>query len=66
MAKIVIIGGGIGGIPAAYEMKDIVKDTHDVTLISDKDHFQFTSSNPWGGCQMAHRRSNKSGFEPLL
>ena len=47
MANIVIVGGGIGGIPAAYEMKDLVGDRHQVTLISDKDTFQFTPSNPW-------------------
>lgn len=47
MAHIVIVGGGIGGIPAAYEMKDLVGSNHQVTLISESKYFQFTPSNPW-------------------
>lgn len=47
MAHIVIIGAGTGGMPAAYEMKDAVGDAHKVTVINDKDYFQFVPSNPW-------------------
>ena len=47
MAHIVIIGAGTGGMPAAYEMKDTVGNAHEVTVINDKDYFQFVPSNPW-------------------
>lgn len=47
MAHIVIIGAGTGGMPAAYEMKDAVGDAHEVTVINEKDYFQFVPSNPW-------------------
>lgn len=47
MANIVIIGAGTGGMPAAYEMKDAVGDAHEVTVINDRDYFQFVPSNPW-------------------
>jgi len=50
MAHVVVMGAGIGGLPAAYEMKDalnkIGKD-HEVTVISNVDFFHFTPSNPW-------------------
>lgn len=47
MAHIVIIGAGTGGMPAAYEMKDAVGKDHEVTVINEKDYFQFVPSNPW-------------------
>ena len=47
MAHIVILGAGTGGMPAAYEMKALVGKQHDVTVINDKDYFQFVPSNPW-------------------
>lgn len=47
MAKIVIIGGGLGGIPMAYEMKDLAHKEDTVVLVSDKDYYHFVPSNPW-------------------
>jgi sulfide:quinone oxidoreductase len=47
MANIVIMGAGIAGLPAAYELRDSLDHDHTVTLVSDVDHFQFTPSNPW-------------------
>jgi sulfide:quinone oxidoreductase len=47
MAHIVILGAGTGGMPAAYEMKAAVGKKHDVTVINEKDYFQFVPSNPW-------------------
>ncbi len=47
MTHIVIIGAGTGGMPAAYEMKAAVGKDHEVTVINEKDYFQFVPSNPW-------------------
>jgi len=47
MSTIVILGGGIGGISAAFELKDAFGDKHDIVLVSDQDNFEFTPSNPW-------------------
>lgn len=47
MAKIVIIGAGLGGIPMAYEMKDLARKEDQVVLVSDKDYYHFVPSNPW-------------------
>lgn len=47
MKKIVILGAGIGGMPAAYEMKAAVGNKHDVTVVNERDYFQFVPSNPW-------------------
>ena len=47
MARIVVLGAGIGGVPMAYEMKEIVGKAHEVTVISDSPTFHFVPSNPW-------------------
>jgi len=47
MAKIVVLGAGIGGVPMAYEMKESVGNAHEVIVISDSPTFHFVPSNPW-------------------
>ena len=47
MAHIVVIGAGIGGMPAAYELRGKLSTQHRVTVISAVDYFQFVPSNPW-------------------
>jgi len=56
MAHIVIMGAGIGGMPAAYEMKDKVGSGDKVTVISDRENFQFTPSNPWMAVKWRNRK----------
>ncbi len=57
MAHIVILGAGTGGMPAAYEMKALVGDNHEVTVINENPYFQFTPSNPWVAVGWRDRKS---------
>jgi sulfide:quinone oxidoreductase len=47
MAHVVVMGAGIGGMPAAFDIKKALGKDHEVTLIGTSEHFQFTPSNPW-------------------
>jgi sulfide:quinone oxidoreductase len=47
MARIVVMGAGIGGISQVYELRKELGKEHDVVLIGDSDYFEFTPSNPW-------------------
>lgn len=47
MAHIVIMGAGIGGLPAAYEIREVLGKGHDITVINSVDYFSFVPSNPW-------------------
>ena len=47
MAKIVVMGAGIGGISQIYELRKELGKEHELILISDSGHFEFTPSNPW-------------------
>ena len=47
MAHIVILGAGIGGMPMAYEMRELARAGDKVTVISNNPKFHFVPSNPW-------------------
>jgi len=47
MAHIVIVGAGIGGVPAAYELRELLGKEHRITVVNSTDYFQFVPSNPW-------------------
>ncbi len=47
MAHVVILGAGTGGMPAGYEMKAALGKNHEVTVINEREYFQFVPSNPW-------------------
>ncbi len=47
MGSIVVIGAGLAGMSAAYELREILGKAQDITVIGDGDRFSFTPSNPW-------------------
>ena len=47
MARIIVLGAGIGGVPMAYEMRESVGKEHEIVVISDSPTFHFVPSNPW-------------------
>ncbi|MGA8277385.1 MAG: FAD/NAD(P)-binding oxidoreductase [Rhodanobacteraceae bacterium] len=47
MANIVILGAGLGGMAAAYEIRAALEPAHSITVIGDGPFFNFTPSNPW-------------------
>jgi sulfide:quinone oxidoreductase len=47
MAHIVILGAGIGGMPMAYEMRELARKEDRITVISNNPNFHFVPSNPW-------------------
>ena len=66
MAHIVIMGAGVGGMPAAYEMRARLPAEHKVTVVSAVDYFQFTPSNPWAAVGWRERKEITLAIAPLL
>ena len=66
MANIVIMGAGIGGMPAAYEMRELLPKEHTVTVVSALDFFQFVPSNPWVAVGWRTREEIVLKIAPLL
>ncbi len=46
MPDILVIGAGIAGVPAAYELKQRLGAGVRITVISDREYFHFVPSNP--------------------
>ena len=48
MTRIVVLGAGIGGMSAAYELRAALpRGQATITLVGDGARFGFTPSNPW-------------------
>ena len=47
MARIIVMGAGVGGMSAAYELRATLGREHQITVINPVEEFQFTPSNPW-------------------
>ena len=66
MAHIVVMGAGIGGMPAAYEMRESLSKDHKITVVSSQDYFQFTPSNPWVAVGWRDKESITLPIAPML
>ena len=47
MARVVVLGAGVGGVPMAFELRDRLGRTAEIEVVSDSEWFQFVPSNPW-------------------
>lgn len=66
MAKIIIMGAGLGGMPAAYDMRELLPSEHQITVVSAVDYFQFVPSNPWVAVGWRKRDDIVLKIAPLL
>jgi sulfide:quinone oxidoreductase len=66
MAHIVVLGAGIGGMPAAFELKAALGAAHRITVINAVDYFQFVPSNPWLAVGWRDREAITLPIQPAL
>jgi len=66
MAHVVILGAGIGGLTAAYDMKEKLRPGDKLTVISENPYFQFTPSNPWVAVSWRTREDITMDLAPYL
>jgi sulfide:quinone oxidoreductase len=66
MAHIVVMGAGVGGMPAAYELRSALGRQHKITVINTVDYFQFTPSNPWLAVGWRDKKSITMPIRPAL
>ena len=45
--RIIILGGGLGGAIAAFDLDEKMQNSAEITVVSDRPEFSFTPSNPW-------------------
>lgn len=66
MAHIVVLGAGTGGMPAAYELRDSLGPDQKITVINEREYFQFVPSNPWVAVGWRDRDSITIPIAPYL
>lgn len=66
MATVIVIGTGLGGMSAAYELKAELGKDHEVILVSNKPDFEFTPSNPWIAVEWRERKETSLPVEPYV
>ena len=66
MAHITIIGAGLAGMSAAYELHHALGPDHPVTLVGNGERFSFTPSNPWIGVGWRTTEQTTLEIAPLM
>jgi sulfide:quinone oxidoreductase len=66
MAHVIVLGAGLGGMPMAYEMKELLRPQDKLTVVGKCDNFQFTPSNPWVAVNWRKRDDIEVPIAPLL
>ncbi len=64
--RIVILGAGLGGAIAAFEVKDAVGDKAEVSVVSQGDTFHFVPSNPWVAVHWRKRGAIEVKLPPVF
>ena len=63
---VVILGAGLGGTVAAFEIKDILGYAADVTVVNQGSTFHFVPSNPWVAVRWRKREAIEVQLEPVF
>ncbi|WP_300297741.1 FAD-dependent oxidoreductase [Ferrovibrio sp.] len=64
--KIVILGAGLGGVIAAFEVKEAVGKKAEVTVVNRGDTFHFVPSNPWVAVRWRTRDAIEVKLPPVM
>ena len=63
---IVVLGAGLGGTIASYEIKAALKDRADVMTVSDSDTYSFIPSNPWVAVRWREAEAIRVHLPPVM
>ena len=66
MAKIVVLGAGLGGTITAYQLRDQLGTEHEVSVVGKGETFSFVPSNPWVAVGWRDRSSVEVDLVPVF
>jgi sulfide:quinone oxidoreductase len=64
--RIVVLGAGLGGTIAAYEILAAVRDRAEVMVVSDSEDYWFVPSNPWVAVRWREPEALKVPLRPVM
>lgn len=66
MAHIVVLGAGLGGTIAAYELREMLGDDHSISVVNKGNKFHFVPSNPWVGVGWRDKEAIEVDLESIF
>lgn len=63
---VAVLGAGLGGAIAAFEIKEALKKSADVTVVSQGDTYHFVPSNPWVAVGWRNREAITVALPPIF
>lgn len=66
MANVVVLGAGLGGVLAAYEIRDKLRPEDRLTVISKGATYHFVPSNPWVAVNWRKRDAIEVKLPPVM
>lgn len=66
LPKIIVLGAGLGGTIAAYEIRDAAKGKAEVMVVNDSDDYWFVPSNPWVAVRWREPDAIKVHLPPVM
>jgi sulfide:quinone oxidoreductase len=66
MAHIVVLGAGLGGAIAAYEVREKLRKEDEITVVSKGAIYQFVPSNPWVAVNWRKRKDIEVDLRPVM
>jgi sulfide:quinone oxidoreductase len=66
LPRIIVLGAGLGGTIAAYEIRDATKGRAEVMVVSDTDDYWFVPSNPWVAVRWREPEAIRVHLPPVM
>ena len=66
LPRILVLGAGLGGTIAAYEIRDASKGRAEVTVVSDSEDYWFVPSNPWVAVRWREPDAIRVSLPPVM
>jgi len=66
MSHVVVLGAGLGGTIAAYELRGKLGSGHSISVVSNGSRFHFVPSNPWVGVGWRDRDAIEVDLAPVF
>ena len=66
MSHIVVLGAGLGGTIMAYELRDLLGQSHSVSVVTKGREYSFVPSNPWVAVGWRNREAVTIDLEPVF
>lgn len=66
MAKVAVLGAGLGGTIMAYELKEKLGKDHEIIVINKGSSYSFVPSNPWVAVGWRDRKSIEVDLAPVM